>query len=204
MKNIYAVLALILLVPAFAISQSTAVATAPASDDADLAAPVPADQQASKEDLNKLFEVMHLREQMQNVMKMMPQMIQQQLQQQWKQTSAKFGGQLTPDQEAGLEKLMQKYMTQAMNVYSVDEMISDMIPVYQRHFTKDDVNALTAFYSTPAGQHMLALQPVIMKEYMPVVMKRVQESSAKLTDELANDMTAYMKSIAPAGAPDSK
>jgi uncharacterized protein len=204
MKNIYAVLALFLLVPAFAISQSTAVAPAPASDDAALAAPVPLDQQPSKEDLNKLFEVMHLREQMQNVMKMMPQMIQQQLQQQWKQTSAKYGGQLTPDQEAGLEKLMQKYMTQAMNVYNVDDMISDMIPVYQRHFTKDDVHSLTAFYSTPAGQHMLALQPVIMKEYMPVVMKRVQESSAQLTDELANDMAAYMKSIAPASGPDSK
>jgi hypothetical protein len=51
---------------------------------------------------------------------------------------------------------------------------------------------------------MLALQPVIMKEYMPVVMKRVQESSAQLTDELANDMAAYMKSIAPASGPDSK
>jgi uncharacterized protein len=204
MKKTYRFLALVLLVPAFAIGQSTPGAAAPASDDAALAAPVPVDQQPSKEQLMKMIEVMHLREQMQGMMKMMPQLVQQQLQQQQNQLNAKYGTQLTPDQQAALQKLMEKYMTQAMNVYTVDEMIADVIPVYQRHFTKDDVNSLIAFYSTAAGQHMLSMTPVIMKEYMPVVMKRVQERSSQLTDELANDMAAYMKSIAPAGGTDSK
>ncbi len=204
MMKVYAVLALSLLVPAIAISQSASGSAPLASNDDALAAIVPLDQQPSKEDLNKLFKVMHLREQMEKQLQMMPQIIQQQLQQQWKQMSAKSGTKLTPDQEAGLEKLMQKYMDKAMNVYNVDQMIADIIPVYQRHFTKDDVNAQIAFYSTPAGQRMIELQPVIMKEYMPVVMKHVQDSSAELTDGLINDMSAYLKTIAPASGTDSK
>ncbi len=67
MKKSYAVLALLLLVPTFAISQSTASAAAPVSDDAALTAPVPADQQATNEQLVKMIEVMHLRDQMQSM-----------------------------------------------------------------------------------------------------------------------------------------
>jgi len=200
----YAAVALFLLVPAFAISQSTAGAAPPASDDAALAAPVPVDQQPSKEDLNKLFEVMHLREQMQKQMQTMRQLIQQQLQQQEKQVSAQNGAKLTPDQQAGLDKVMQKYIGKAMNMFSPDELIAGMIPIYQRHFTKDDVTSLIAFYSTPAGQHMIALQPVIMKEYMPMMMKRVQERSAELTDGLMNDMTAYLKTYVKIFPPPSE
>ncbi len=202
--KIYAAFALILLVPAFAISQSSTAATTSDFDDSALAVPVPVDQQPSKEDLNRLFEVMHLREQIQRQLQMMPQMIQQQMRQQWKQISAKYGSQLTPDQQAGLEKVMQKYMNKAFSVYNVDQMIADMIPIYQRHFTRDAIKSLTEFYGTPSGQRMLAVQPVIMKEYMPIVMKHVQESTAQLTDELENDMAAYMKSIAPAGGSNSK
>ncbi len=95
-------------------------------------------------------------------------------------------------------------MAQAMNAYSVDEMIADVIPVYQRHFTKDDVNSLIEFYSTPAGQHLLALTPVIMKEYLPVVMTHTQESTAKLTDALVNDMMAFINANAPATTPATK
>jgi hypothetical protein len=204
MKKTCATLALFLLVPAFAICQSIAGAPAPASTDAALAAPVPLDQQASKEDLNKLIEVMHLREEIQKQLQMMPQLIQKQLQQQWKQMSAKSGTKLTPDQQAGLDKVMQKYMTKALDVYNVDEMIADMIPIYQRHFTKDDVKAMTAFYSTPSGQHMLAVQPVIVQEYMPIVMKHVQASTAELSDGLINDMTAYLKTTTPASGTVSK
>jgi uncharacterized protein len=193
MKKKYAAFALLLLVPAFAISQSSPAATTADSEDAALAAPVPVDQQPSKEDLSKLFEVMHLREQMQKQLQTMRLLIQQQLQQQEKLMSAQNETKLTPDQQAGLDKVLQKYIGKAMNMFSVDEIIAGMIPIYQRHFTKDDVNSLIAFYSTPAGQHMIALQPVIMKEYMPVMMKRVQERSAQLTAGLINDMSTYLK-----------
>jgi hypothetical protein len=204
MKKLFAIVSLLLFVPAFATGQSPAGAADSTQIDPALAAPVPADQQPSKEDLQKLFEVMHLRDQMQNVMKAMPQIIQQSMQEQWKQVYSKYGANLTADQQAGLEKLMQKYMTEAMSAYNVDSMIADMIPIYQRHFTKDDIKSLAAFYSTPSAQRMLAIQPVIMKEYMPVVMQRMQQSSSKLTDEMVQDLTTYIKSTTPTDSPAAK
>ncbi len=63
---------------------------------------------------------------------------------------------------------MGKYIQKAMTIYSAEDMIEDMTAVYQRHLTGADVDAMIAFYSSPAGQHLLDAQPSIMKEYMPI------------------------------------
>jgi hypothetical protein len=92
---------------------------------------------------------------------------------------------------------MNRFLDKAMNLFTVDEMIDDMAAIYQRHFTRDDVNAYIAFYSTPAGQHLLQITPVIMQEYMPIVMQRLQERSKDLTAELSKEITDVLKSSAP-------
>ena len=43
-----------------------------------------------------------------------------------------------------------------------DDMLEAMVPVYQEHFTKGDIDTLIAFYSTPTGQKMLRELPAIM------------------------------------------
>jgi hypothetical protein len=88
-----------------------------------------------------------------------------------------------------------------MNLYPVDEMLDDMAAIYQRHFTREDVDVYIAFYSTPAGKHLLQMTPVIMQEYMPVVMQRVQERSKALTAGMSKDITDVLKSSAPAATP---
>jgi hypothetical protein len=203
MKKLSFVLALLTLIPVTCLSQSETAPAASAADTA-LAAPIPEDQQPSKGQLMKLFEVMRIREQMQDVLKMMPQMVQQQLAEQSKQMQEKFGQNITPEQQAEMQKLIDKYMNEALNIYPVDDMIADMVPVYQRHFTKDDVDSLVGFYSTPAGQHMLALTPVIMKEYMPIVMQRMQGRTAQLQEAMINDITAQFKQSGPDAAPTAK
>lgn len=197
----YATVALILLLPAFSESQSKAGTSTRASDDAALAAPVPADQQPSKEDLMKLFEVMHVRQQIENIRKTMQQMLQQQLAEQSKTLDAKYP-KVTPEQQAEIQKLLDKYIERSINIYPIDDVLADIIPAYQRHFTKDDVKSLTEFYGTPAGQRRLALQPIIMKEYTPIVVTRINENTLKLTQEFSSELEAYVtKSIAPAAAP---
>ncbi len=115
------------------------------------------------------------------------------------------GQQPTPQQQADLERLMNQYMQKALNIYPIDEMLSDMGTIYQRHLSKTDVDALIAFYGSPAGQHLLDAQPVIMREYMPLVMQRVQKSTAELTDEMMKDAQEVIKPVAPpAGAAPSK
>ncbi len=58
--------------------------------------------------------------------------------------------------------------------FPLDEMLKDMIPVYQRHFTKSEIDALIAFYSSPAGQKFLHEMPAVTAETMRVVYPRIQ------------------------------
>jgi hypothetical protein len=194
--------ALVSLGLAFAPSACFAQAPAEHTTVIPLAPAIPPDQQPSKEQLAKLFEVMRLREQMQSLMKMMPVMIQQQVQAQMKEMTSKKpgGGSPSPEQQAALDQLMSKYMKKAFEMYTIDEMLGDMTTIYQRHMSRSDVDAFIAFYSSPAGQHMLNEQPAIMREYMPLVTKRVQERSKALTDEMMNDLEGITKSAAPSAS----
>ena len=99
-------------------------------------------------------------------------------------------------QAAGM--VMDKFMARVFDIYTPDEMISDMAGIYQKHLSRSDVDGMIAFYSTPAGQHMVAMTPVIMQEYMPLVMQRMQERMKPLTDEMSKEMVQIAKPAAPA------
>lgn len=159
----------------------------------------PPEDQPTPEQLTKLFEVMRLREQLASVTRTMPALIQQQVETQSRELNAKLlpGVTLTPEQQEASRKVTQKYLEKAATIYPVEEMMADMSSIYQHHLTREDVDAFIAFYSSPAGQHLLDAQPVIMKEYMPVIMKRIEERSKQLTDELTVDMQELVKSATP-------
>ena len=180
--------------------------TATASPDQVAPSKIPVDQQATKEQLAKLFEVMRVREQMKSVMNMLQQQVQQQVQTQVQEMTAKTPGasRMTPEQQVAFEKVMKRYTEKALNIYPVDEMIADISEVYQRHVSAADVDAFIAFFNSPAGQHFMDEQPAIMKEYMPRVMERVSERSKDLNIELTKELSAVVKSAPPAKAPASK
>lgn len=180
------------------------VSAHPASPDQPAAAAVvPPDQQATPDQIRKFFEVARLRQQMQMMMGMMPRMIAQSYQVELKNLNSKLppGQHMTPQQQAALGKIMQEYMHKAMSLYTVDQMMNDAIPIYQRHISRTDADAIIAFYSSPAGQHILDAQPVIMREYMPVAMGHVLNSSRALTDQMTQDMENAVKSSQPAATP---
>ena len=163
---------------------------------------IPADQQPTSEQLNRLFEVMRLRDQMESVTKMMPAMIQQQVEAQSRQLDEKLmpGVKLNADQQEASRKITQKYMEKAATIYPVSEIIDDMKSIYQRHVSRADVDAYIAFYSSAPAQRLLDAQPTIMQEYMPLVMKKVEQRSAQLSEELTQDLKDLVKSATPAGS----
>jgi hypothetical protein len=173
-----------------------------ASRQATPAATVPADQQASPEQLSKLFEVMRIKQQMQSMRTMVPGMVQQQIQAATRQTEAEMpsGSNLTPEQREKMQAIMNKYVAKAMDLYPADEMLTDMTSIYQKHLSKDDVEGLIAFYSSPAGQHLLDAQPVIAQEYMPLVMGKVAQRSQAMTKEMMKEMAEVVPASKPATA----
>lgn len=214
MRQIHAAAALlaISLVPLVR-AQSPAGQTSPQSqaapatqvDQTATAAPavVPPDQQATREQLTKLFEAMRLRKQFDSMTKTMPAIVERQVHEEMAQmTAATTGGkQLSPQQQTALDKLTAKYLQKATSLYPSEEMVEDAMAVYQRHMSRSDADAYIAFYSSPPGQHLLDAQPVIMNEYMPVVTGKVQARTRELYAEMAQDIHEFTKSQEPQAVP---
>lgn len=50
----------------------------------------------------------------------------------------------------------------------IDEMVDAMVPIYQKHLTKEDMDGILAFYASPVGQKLQREQPAMMQEAMQV------------------------------------
>jgi hypothetical protein len=157
------------------------------------------ENQATTEQLSKLFEVMRIKQQMQAVKQMVPSMVAQQIQTSMKQTMEALPASKKPtaEQHERMQQVMTKYVGKSMDLYPTEEMLTDMITIYQRHLSKDDVDGLIAFYSSAPGQHLLDAQPVISQEFMPLVMGKVAERSRVLTQEMMKEMAAIAPSTKP-------
>ena len=164
------------------------------------AALIAPENQASADQLSKLFEVMRIKQQMQSMRTMVPAMVQQQIQAAMKQTEEGLpaGSKLTPELRDKMQAIMGKYVAKAMDLYPTDEMLTDMTGIYQKHLSKDDVDGLTMFYGSPAGQHLLDAQPVIAQEYMPMVMGKVGQRSQAMTREMMKEMADAVPANKPA------
>ncbi len=164
------------------------------------AAAIAPENQASTEQLTKLFDVMRIKQQMASMRMMVPGMVQQQIQSAVKQTEENLpaGTKLTQEQRDKMQAIMSTYVGKSVDLYPSDEMLTDMTAIYHKHLSKDDVEGLIAFYSSPAGQHLLDAQPLIAQEYMPVVMGKVAQRSQDLTKQMMKEMADVVPASKPA------
>jgi len=74
--------------------------------------------------------------------------------------------------------------------FPIDEMFDALIPIYQRHLTKADLEAAIAFYSSPAGQRLLKEQPAMMAEGMQsgqdIMLKKIPDLTQRLNTKIAD------------------
>ncbi len=80
----------------------------------------------------------------------------------------------TPEQLADMESLMDTLFSD----FPMNDIMNDMIPVYQKHVSKADLQAMTEFYSSPAGQRFLDEQPKMMQEMGASSATRMQQGLA--------------------------
>jgi hypothetical protein len=73
--------------------------------------------------------------------------------------------------------------------FPTDEIIDSVIPIYQRHITKSDLDAIVAFYSSPVGQRLLKEQPAIVAESMQagqeIMLRKIPELKDRLNTKVA-------------------
>jgi hypothetical protein len=68
----------------------------------------------------------------------------------------------TPEQRAVVDKFADGIFRDML----IDEMPDAMVPIYQKHLTKADLDAILSLYSSPVGQKLLREQPAMMAEGM--------------------------------------
>jgi len=125
---------------------------------------------------------------------------QQQMQAQMKSLAPNLpgGDARTPEQQAVTAKMMSTYMDKILSAYSINDMMDDMAAVYQRHLSRTDVDAFIVFYQSPAGQHLLEQQPIIMQEAMPLMMSRMQKAVNEIAAEIVKEKLESLKPETPA------
>ena len=144
-----------------------------------------ADAPASKEDVEKYLEAIHSHEMMKQMVQAMSKPMHDMVHEQY----LKSKDQLPQD----FEERTNKSMDEMMRELPFDEMLDAMVPAYQKHFTKGDIEALTAFYSTPTGQKILREMPAIMSEAMETMMPLMRKSIDHMTQRLQDQMAEMMK-----------
>lgn len=136
---------------------------------------------ASKEQIEKLFEVMEIRQQTLTMMASM----QQQMETMTAETIRTRYPQITPSQMVRLNQISDEMLKD----FPVDGMLSDMIPIYQKHLNQADIDAMIAFYSSPTGKKLMQQLPQITQEAMQVSYHRMQkqvDATMKRVEDMVN------------------
>ena len=138
------------------------------------------DGPASKEDVEKYFAAMEIRE---NMAVMLDAMAKQSHQMAHDEIE-KSGAKLPPDFEERMDKLMDNMMKQ----FPVENLTDAIVPVIQKHLTRNELRAVTAFYATPAGQKLLKEQPAITQESMQVSYGVMQSRMETMREEVQTEI----------------
>jgi hypothetical protein len=147
-----------------------------------------ADVPATKEDVEKYFQATHSHDMMLKMMEAMSKPMHQTIHDQ----CARDKDNLPADCEARMDKTMDNMMKQL----PFDEMMQAMVPAYEKHFTKGEMDALIAFYSGPTGQKVLQELPAVMAEAMQSMMPIMRKSVDKMTERAQEEVAQMRKDSA--------
>ena len=133
-----------------------------------------ADAPATRDDILALFNLMHVREQVEPAMQFIARQQRAIIHDSLKRQTPR----ISPEDLARLDQ----FTTDIMQDLPVDGMLDDMIPVYQRHLNKSDVDAMSVFYSSPTGQKLLREMPAMTAESMQAASPRIQALMDKVIE----------------------
>lgn len=75
----------------------------------------------------------------------------------------------------------------------INEIVDAIVPVYQKYLTKREVEATTAFYSTPEGKSMLQKLPPMVNEGMQVSLATMKERMDVASDRMSQRVQEILK-----------
>lgn len=141
---------------------------------------------ASREKILQFIEAMRLRQQMDAMMAGMKEHVRNQTY----ATLQERTPELTEEDLQFFAGIFDDVMAKAI---SVDEIVDDIIPVYQKYMTDAELDAIIAFYSSPIGQALLDKMPAMTQEGMQVTMAKSQTRMREVLDTIERRTREYFE-----------
>ena len=87
---------------------------------------------------------------------------------------------------------------------ATNQLIGRMVPVYQKHFTAEDIDGLLKFYRSPLGQKVITQMPATMAEGMQIGKQWGQERGQQMISQLQSQGTLNAQGQCPASGTAAK
>jgi hypothetical protein len=98
----------------------------------------------------------------------------------------------TPAEKADFEEIIASELEGMFSDYPVEDVLRDMVPVYQSHFSESDLEQILAFYSSPIGQKVLKEMPAMTAEATRVTLTRLQPKIDKVMKNVSARIAAMV------------
>ena len=143
------------------------------------------EQPASREDVLKFMDVLHIRQTLVQLYGGMGRQAKAAAEQAFKEK--------VPDASPEQLATVDHFAEGLFKDMPVDEILDAMVPIYQKHLTKSDMDGILAFYSSPAGQKLLREQPAMMQEGMEVGGTIGQQRMRSITQKMDEFIAELVK-----------
>jgi uncharacterized protein len=94
------------------------------------------------------------------------------------------------------QKLMERSMKRSQE-NALRLLNEDMVDIYDKYFTTEEIDDFATFYKSKSGQKMLSQMPAISKDVMTIMsdkyQKDFQQSIRKDVEEITNEILEQMK-----------
>ncbi|MGH9524469.1 MAG: DUF2059 domain-containing protein [Terriglobales bacterium] len=144
--------------------------------------------QASRESVMNFFTATHIADQVQQVQGLMMDEMAKSL-----RAMLDNDTRLSTEDKDQVMDLMAPEMQGAATVYPISEMLDDMLPVYQKHFTDSDMQAITTFFESPVGKKFISENGPMMKEAMAVIMPKLSTRMQAQMADMQKRMVERLK-----------
>jgi hypothetical protein len=103
---------------------------------------------------------------------------------------SQMAGQMIASFKKAQPNVPEEFWNRFEQKFGSDDLIDQLIPVYDKYYSRQDLDGLVAFYESPLGQKLLKTMPQVMADSMQIgqawgkqkaeeVMKELKEYEAK-------------------------
>jgi hypothetical protein len=147
-------------------------------------------ERASEASIRQLMEIVHVRQILEQMSEQMETLLDSTLRQQLQ------GSRLNEEQQRQLDALKSQLHDSLAEMLEWNRIEAMYVRIYQETFTQTEIDGITAFYRTPAGESMLAKMPLVLQRSMA----EVQQLMTSMLPRLQQMARQQAEKIKAAGA----